>query len=239
MNGDYNRQGNNNGSFGGYDGQGNNNGGFGGYSGQGMNNDSFGGYNGQDNNGGFGVNNPQQYDPNEPMYKPENSYDMNAPLYTPSSAPSTVTINRPKQNSTPMVIVAIILAVAVGIGVYFYITRFSNQSVKQFLESAEGKTLISDLLAEEGSNSQYDLSVYADGDDKLVCEYKLKSYTTISQSQKDMMKSYIDAARSTLAGEIEDMMKSYDIREFSFVYKYVNANGDVFGEYEISLADKK
>ena len=53
MNGNYNRQGNNDGSFGGFNGQGNNIDSFGGFNGQG-NNNNFGGFDGQGNNNNFG-----------------------------------------------------------------------------------------------------------------------------------------------------------------------------------------
>ena len=225
MNGDYNGRGNSNGSFGG------------GFNGQ--DNNNFGGFNGRDmNSGSFGSDNSQQYNPYEPMYKPENSFDSNTPLYTPAQTPSTVTITKPKQNSNIAVIVAIVLLITVGVGIYFYITYFSHQSIKQFIDSPKGQTLVADLLAEEGTSSQYELKVYANDNNQLICEYKLKSYTPVSQTQKDQMKTYIEAAKPELAKEIQKMMDEYDLKEFSFVYKYVNADDSVFGEYEISLSDR-
>ena len=198
---------------------------------------------GSDNNLGSGTNsfgnNEPPYDPYAPMYQPSSSsYDPNAPMYTPSSPPRTVTISKSKQSINPMVILALVLAIAVGVGVYFYITYFSHQSIKQYIDSPKGQTLISELLAEEGNSSQYDLKVYATDNNQLVMEYKLKRYTPISQSQKNQMKAYIDAAKPLLAKEIQTMMDDADLREFSMVYKYINANGEVFGEYEIFLSDK-
>ncbi len=210
----------------------------------GFGNNSGSSMNGINNNFGaesnsFGSSNPP-YDPDAPLYRPESSYDPYAPMYNPPPAPKVTTaVRKPKQNLNPMVLLAIVLAVIVGVGVYFYITYFGRQSIKQYIDSPKGQTLISELLAEEGSSSQYEVKVYATDNDQLVMEYKLKVYTPVSQTQKNQMKAYIDAAKPMLAKEIQTMMDEADIREFSMVYKYINANGDVFGEYEVFLSDKQ
>ncbi len=244
MNGNHNRQGNNYGSFGGYNSQGNNNGNFGGFNGQGNNNGNFGGSNGQgNNNGSFGGNNPPQYNPYEPMYKPENSYDPNAPLYTPSqNSYTSATMTPPKSKTNLLAPIIILVAIAVGIGVFFYIKN-RQITISEYANTASGQRELADTRREYGDMYKDDglnFDVYITDNNEFVFEYSYIDYQDFTPDELSYFKEYLDATleedRAEYEKIISETMHDNNVAEFSIMYRVRNSDGTLLYEYTIGLS---
>ena len=261
MNGNYNRQGNNDGSFGGFNGQGNNIDSFGGFNGQGNNNNfggfdgqgnnnNFGGFKGQGNNGqemnnpGFGGNASQQYDPYNSMYKPENSYDPNAPLYTPSSnsyTSTTVTTNT-KKATNPVVIVIVLLAIAVAVGLYFYVKN-RKITISEYAKTVSGQRELADVRDKYGDmykDDGFNFDIYITDNNEYVFEYSFMDYQAFSDDDLSYFKEYLDNTvekdRAEYERVITETMQDNNVAEFSIMYRVKNSDGTLLYEHTIGLS---
>ncbi len=245
--------GNNNG-YSDNNGFGGNNNGYSSNNGFGSNNNGYGSNNGFGGNpNGFGAgssfnNNDSDYDPNAPLYHPENDtpYDPNAPLYHPTSEstysmPHTVTIPKKKFNIVPL---CIFLAVLIGVGVFVYIKFFNKTSIKDFLESPQGKVELANVekQARGDAFSEFDTKVYANDQDQLIFEYKYKEYLYFEPGEKEVAQEeasrLMESYKKSAAKEIEKMMNGYHLKEFSIVFLYLNADSSELYRYEVFLSDK-
>ncbi len=232
-----------NGSFGGqslgsYDASSQNNNSFAGNNGFGENsfnsNNSFGGssmYGGDDPN----------YDPNAPLYHPEPmGYDPNAPLYHPEnsfrSSSSVSTATRPAKNKTQsVIIIALILVAAVVLSFVAYKVFFSKRTLKQYADSSEGKRTFSQIKNDfnTGNYNMKSFDIYVEGDDILVYEAEY-NITGISAADRASVDKYMELATPSLKKEIQTMMDSEKLTQFSIKFIFKNKDGNTITEYTIA-----
>ncbi len=242
--GNFDSQANN--SFGGsnFDSPSNNN--FGGSSFDSPSNNNFGGssFDDQSNNnfgssnfGGTLNNSQSDYDPNAPLYQPD--YDPNAPLYHPTSAPSyassSVAATRTKSKSQTIIIVLAIVLVALIVGgVLVYKMMFEKRSIREYMESAEGKLEYAQIQARyKAQNPELkSLEIKTEGDDSLIYELQY-DVVSISGAQRQGMQAALEMMRPSVQSEIHKVMDQFRIREYKITFRYLNKNGGTMVEYTI------
>ena len=206
-------------------------------------------YNSGGNGFGGSTYNPEpDYDPNAPLYHPEqDSYDPNAPLYTPSagfsspvfssSTVNTVTVPKRKNKAMIIILIALGLTVLVIVGITVYNKINEKQSIKDYLESADGKRQIAVYQAAAKYTSDINaIDVFAEGDDTMVCDYVL-NITYLPKNKIDEMDRSMEAQKESLKKEIRNIMDKNKIREFRIVYRYRNSSRTLLKEYTVGLDD--
>ena len=179
------------------------------------------------------------FDPNAPLYDPsKDNFDPNAPLYhpEPSMYSQTGVAVRKKQNNGLVIAIVVVLCLALGFALYMY----SNQkkSLKDFLETREGKAEMSILEdASKTGDDSFDLRWYTDGDNKLVLEYKYKEYLDLTAAEKKTLTNEMEKAMKKnewqAVKSIDDMINTYKIEDFSILYDYKDASGTSLFQYEV------
>ena len=234
-----------NNNFGGnnFDNPSNNN--FGGSNFESPSNNNFSG-----NNFGGTLNNSQpDYDPNAPLYQPDYDpnaplyqpdYDPNAPLYHPTSTPSyatssvTAAARTKSKNQTLIIVIAIVLVALIVGGVLVYKMMFEKRSIREYMESAEGKLEYAQIQARyKAQNPELkSLEIKTEGDDALIYELQY-DVVSISGAQRQGMQAALEMMRSTVQSEIHKVMDQFRIREYKITFRYLNKNGGTMIEYTI------
>lgn len=205
--------------------------------------------------GGSTYNPEPEYDPNAPLYDPSlDNYDPNAPLYNPSSdfssqgfssqsssqgfaSVNTVTLPRQKSKAKIIVIVALGLVVSVIVGIVVYNIAFAKKSIKEYLDTAEGKKVILAFRLQAQFYDEFQSGdVYAEDDDTMVCEIVLK-VESLTPSKMDEMDSNMEAQREGVKRQIEEITEKHKIKDFEIVYRYKGKRGNVLKEYTVSKYD--
>ncbi len=227
-------------------------------------NNGFGTYNntGSTNNFGEATNfghlsqeTHDNYDPNA-MFSDSgsglygNTYDPNAMFSSSYHNPvvSTSTTVKRRNSSSLISIIIIIVAIAIGVAVFFYVTN-NKKSLKQWSETADGKSNISSLrsaltqtMASDPSMN-FTIDCYVRGEDQLVMEYKSNTMLDISDYDLPNLKAYLDSRVNTVsykiqaAHTIKKLRESADIKEFSLVLEFLNADENVLYQLEIHESD--
>ncbi len=197
------------------------------------------------------------YDQNAPLYNP--SSDFSSQVFSSQgfssqgfssqgfssqgfssqgfSSVDTVTIQRPKSKKKFIIIISISLAAAVIFGIALYNIVFAKQSVREFLDTADGKkAVLAFQLQLKFSNEFSSGDVYAEGDDTMVFEVIFKD-AYVNQSKLDELDRNIEAQRDSLKRSIQTIMDEKKVREFSVIYRYKDGSGNVVREYTVSLDD--
>ena len=238
------------GSFGGEDNQG-----YGSQDGNG----SFGGVGGMNYNQNEPDYQPQQdnYDPNAPLYNPQNDYDPNISLYNPSgdnyssnssgsqvdfvdrslsSSKYNMNMTISKGKYTWIIIIALVLGfLAIG-GFILYKALFEKKSIKDYWESKTGQgeieVLKKEFLAE--NPDALDFNIVTEGDDTLVyvVTYDKVNFTT---KEKPAIDAYFQMIDTSMKQEIQKIMSKSNIREFSIVFRFLGKTGNVMAEYTYKL----
>ena len=226
---------------------------------------SGGSYSGSDGNGSFGSDNsfggnssfggddnfdpnaplyhpePMTYDPNAPLYHPEPiTYDPNAPLYhpennTPISSYTSSTVATKKSSAQTVTIVAIVIAVAVVLGIVGYKMFIEKKTLKDYFETSEGRSALAMLNSEtSGVNRVKETKVYVEGDDILVFDATY-DFDYMPPAGIEMMKSSLDELRPGWQTNIKNIMDREKIKTFSVKFVYRLSNGESFYDYTISL----
>ena len=138
-------------------------------------------------------------------------------------------------------VIAIILALAVGIGVFFYVKNAGQRTVKEWLDTPEGKAAVNEMYRTGINNSSFtedDVQVFARGDDELVFSFRIQEFTYIPQEEADQLQKYMEQAlssrKSLLANEIKKLRNGYKLKPFSVVYEMVTASDQLVFSVKIS-----
>ena len=205
-------------------------------------NSGFSGTDSFSGNNSFGASSPEEeYDPNAPLYHPEPmTYDPNAPLYHPdNSFPSsvhTVTAVQPKKNTAQVVvIVAVLLAVAVVLGIVGYKIFFEKKNLKQYFDTREGQVTLSKLKNDvsSGGKNIKESKAYVEGNDILVIDVT-SAFGSVSASDKAVLDEYMELLKPGMQESIKNIMDSEKLKPFSVKYVLRLSGGEVFAEYTFS-----
>ncbi len=243
----YGSQGSNYGSQGGgYGSQGGN------YGSQGSNYDSQNNtsYGAQNYNSG---DNDMNYDPDAPLYNPENDYDPNISLYNPggssgftSTAPGSVSsatavrtsrLHDEKKSKYGWILIIALVLVFMSIGGFIlYKALFEKKTIKDYWESATGQsereTLKKEFLAQ--NSDVKDFNIITEGDDTLVYEVTYEKYGFTSK-EKTSMDAYFEMIKPSMKNEIQKIMSKSNIREFKIVFRFKGRTDNIIGEYTYTL----
>ncbi len=186
------------------------------------------------------------YDPNAMFSDPSSSMYGNSG-YNPNSPYSS--FNTQTQYSTAtksgiskyIPVIAIILAVAVGIGVFFYVKNAGQKTIKEWLDTAEGQKAINEInqIGLGGSNiTEEQVKIFARGDDELVFQFTEFSAMSITQEEADSLQKYMEQAlssrKSLISNEIKKLRNGYKIKPFSIVYEMVTGSGQIMFSVKVS-----
>ena len=213
----------------------------------GMQNDYSGNtYGGQQNDYNSMNGMPNGYDPNAMFSDPSSSMYGNSG-YNPNSSYSSLNTQTQYGTATKtgiskyIPVIAIILALAVGIGVFFYVKNAGQRTVKEWLDTPEGKAAVNEMYRTGINNSSFtedDVQVFARGDDELVFSFRIQEFTYIPQEEADQLQKYMEQAlssrKSLLANEIKKLRNGYKLKPFSVVYEMVTASDQLVFSVKIS-----
>ena len=186
------------------------------------------------------------YDPNAMFSDPSSSmygnsgYNPNSPYSSFNTQTQYSTVTK-SSISKYIPVIAIILAVAVGIGVFFYVKNAGQKTIKEWLDTPEGKSAVNEMYQAglNGSNfSEDEVKVFARGDDELVFLFTINDTTYIPQEEADALQKYMDQAiasrRSLISNEIKKLRNGYKIKPFSIVYEMVTASDQIMFSVKIT-----
>ena len=189
---------------------------------------------------------PNGYDPNAMFSDPSSSMYGNSG-YNPNSSYSSLNTQTQYGTATKtgiskyIPVIAIILALAVGIGVFFYVKNAGQRTVKEWLDTPEGKAAVNEMYRTGINNSSFtedDVQVFARGDDELVFSFRIQEFTYIPQEEADQLQKYMEQAlssrKSLLANEIKKLRNGYKLKPFSVVYEMVTASDQLVFSVKIS-----
>ena len=203
--------------------------------------------------GNTGINNDMNYDPNAPLYNPQNDFDPNMSLYNPdgnggfsSSAPvgnsmssasrASATVTQTKGKYTWILIIALVLVfMSIG-GFILYKALFEKKTIKEYWDSstgqAERETLKKEFLAQNADATDFD--IITEGDDVLVYEVTYNKYGFTS-NEKASADAYFEMIKPTMKNEIQKIMSKSNIREFKIIFRFKGRSGNVIAEYTYTL----
>lgn len=224
-------------------------------------NNNYGGGQGTDNytsgqNNSYGSQNnnfdSMNYDPNAPLYNPENDLDPNMSLYNPggsssfpSSEPGRSTMSSSSRVSTTTVakgkytwilIVALVLVfMSIG-GFILYKALFEKKTINDYWNSSTGQTERETLKKEFLAQNQdvMDFDIITEGDDVLVYEVTYEKYGFTSK-EKEAADAYFEMIKPTMKNEIQKIMSKSNIREFKIIFRFKGRTGSVIAEYTYTL----
>ena len=191
-------------------------------------------------------NNESGYDPNAMFSDPSSSMYGNSG-YNPNSTYSSFNTQMQYTTATKsgiskyIPVIAIILAVAVGIGVFFYVKYAGQKSIKEWLDTAEGQKAVNEMY-QAGLNgsgfSEDDVKVFARSDDELVFLFKTQDFAYVPQEDADALQKYMEQAlssrKSLLSNEIKRLRNAYKLKPFSVVYELVTSSDQILFSVKIT-----
>ena len=119
----------------------------------------------------------------------------------------------------------------------------TTRSLRDFTNTPEGRNelLLLQQELDKDQSQDYTSTTYVNDNNQLVVEYKYVRYKSITQSEQQAMKEYLDTYmagnKHEIAGIIDKTMRYYRVREFSVLYNYVNGDGTVICQYEVTKND--
>ena len=193
---------------------------------------------------------------------PQDNYDQNFMFSDPSSGyqsgsvgdpafssfnnvPRVTTASLPKSNKNTVIKVAIVLlAIAVGVAVYFYVTYGNRKSFKEWSETDDGKSFISRMqnIADTSYRSdEYTINVFVEGEDAFVIALNMTEYQNLSDEELELVTEYtkktMKSQVSSIARDIKKVREHYKLKEFYLVYRMINADGQVMFDIPIRESD--
>ena len=201
--------------------------------------------------GGSSMNNAPQdnYDQNFMFSDPSSGYQSGSvgdPAFSSfNNVPRVTTASLPKSNKNTVIKVAIVLlAIAVGVAVYFYVTYGNRKSFKEWSETDDGKSFISRMqnIADTSYRSdEYTINVFVEGEDAFVIALNMTEYQNLSDEELELVTEYtkktMKSQVSSIARDIKKVREHYKLKEFYLVYRMINADGQVMFDIPIRESD--
>ena len=161
-----------------------------------------------------------------PTTTPQNS--------TPVSQPSTVTSQPSSVTSQPSTVIS-------EPSVITSHTSADGMSVREFFASSAGQafqkfyTEQAEKQIEEQFSGVLTFRMYTEGEDVLVYEYQYLFIDSMTDSQKELMKSQLEQSSESLKSEMKLFMSQYGIRSYQTLYRYKGSSGKVLVELLVTL----
>ena len=113
-------------------------------------------------------------------------------------------------------------------------------SLRTFLASASGQAL--QRTMQEQAQQQLDqspvpmtFSMYAEGEDTLVYEYRYEAVVSLNETQKAAVRKAMNENLPTVQAEMRTFMSTYGIRPYTTLYRYKSTTGEVLIELPVTL----
>lgn len=114
-------------------------------------------------------------------------------------------------------------------------------SVREFFASSAGQafqkfyTEQAEKQIEEQFSGVLTFRMYTEGEDVLVYEYQYLFIDSMTDSQKELMKSQLEQSSESLKSEMKLFMSQYGIRSYQTLYRYKGSSGKVLVELLVTL----
>ena len=114
-------------------------------------------------------------------------------------------------------------------------------SVREFFASSAGQafqkfyTEQAEKQIEEQFSGVLTFRMYTEGEDVLVYEYQYLFIDSMTDSQKELMKSQLEQSSESLKSEMKLFMSQYGIRSYHTLYRYKGSSGKVLVELLVTL----